>query len=61
MQALGKSRLVQMLKEHNRTGAAIRGGNAGVREYSQNTALFPLVDLFPRILQFEAYETPDAN
>jgi predicted ATPase len=30
-------------------------------EYSQNTALFPLTDLFQRILQFEAYETPDAK
>src|SRR5205823_7477806 len=30
-------------------------------EYSQNTALFPLVDLFQRILQFEAHETPDAK
>jgi hypothetical protein len=30
-------------------------------EYAQNTALFPLTDLFQRILQFEAYETPDAK
>src|SRR6266496_3466483 len=30
-------------------------------EYYQNTALFPLVDLFQRILRFEAYETPDAK
>src|SRR5215467_14250969 len=28
-------------------------------EYSQNTALFPLVDLFQRVLRFEAHETPD--
>jgi predicted ATPase len=30
-------------------------------EYSQNTALFPLVDLFQRILRFEAHETPDTK
>src|SRR4030095_12476898 len=30
-------------------------------EYSQNTALFPLTDLFQRILRFEAHETPDAK
>jgi predicted ATPase len=28
-------------------------------EYTQNTALFPLVDLFQRILRFEAHETLD--
>src|SRR5262249_25068257 len=27
----------------------------------QNTALFPLVDLFQRILRFDAYETPNAK
>src|SRR5262249_25374439 len=30
-------------------------------EYAQNTALFPLVDLFQRLLRFEAHETPDAK
>jgi predicted ATPase len=28
-------------------------------EYSQNTALFPLTDLFQRLLQFQAEDTPD--
>ena len=28
-------------------------------EYYQNTALFPLTDLFQRLLQFQAEETPD--
>jgi predicted ATPase len=28
-------------------------------EYSQNTALYPLVDLFQRLLQFQAEDTPD--
>src|SRR5262249_24090356 len=30
-------------------------------EYAQNTALFPLVDLFRRILRFELQETPAAK
>jgi hypothetical protein len=30
-------------------------------EYYQNTALFPLTELFQRILRFEAHETPDAK
>ena len=28
-------------------------------EYAQNTALFPLTDLFQRLLQFQAQDTPD--
>src|SRR5262249_2443683 len=30
-------------------------------EYAQNTALFPLTDLFQRLLRFQAEETPDAK
>jgi predicted ATPase len=30
-------------------------------EYYQNTALFPLTDLFQRILRFDAHETPDTK
>src|SRR5262249_35340700 len=30
-------------------------------EYAQNTALFPLIELFQRILRFETHETPDAK
>jgi len=30
-------------------------------EYYQNTALFPLVDLFQRMLRFEPQETPEAK
>jgi len=30
-------------------------------EYSQNTALFPLTDLFQRLWRFEAHETPHAK
>src|SRR5262245_53886933 len=57
---IGKSRLVQMLKEHvikePHTCWECRSA-----EYAQNTALFPLVDLFQRLLRFEAHETPDTN
>src|SRR5262249_3767819 len=57
---IGKSRLVQMLKEHVAYEAHVRW-ECRSSEYSQNTALFPLVDLFQRILRFEAHETPDAK
>ena len=30
-------------------------------EYYQNTAFFPLIDLFQRLLRFDAHETPDAK
>jgi class 3 adenylate cyclase/predicted ATPase len=55
---IGKSRLVQMLKEHIAQEPHTRW-ECRSAEYSQNTALFPLVDLFQRILRFEAHETPD--
>src|SRR5262245_9328269 len=55
---IGKSRLVQMLKEHvahePHTCWECRSA-----EYSQNTALFPLTDLFQRLLQFQAEDTSD--
>jgi class 3 adenylate cyclase/predicted ATPase len=55
---IGKSRLVQVLKDHvaqePHTHWECRSS-----EYSQNTALFPLTDLFQRLLRFEVYETPD--
>ena len=57
---IGKSRLVQMLKEHVAHEPHVRW-ECRSAEYSQNTALFPLVDLFQRLLQFETYETPDAK
>jgi predicted ATPase len=55
---IGKSRLVQMLKEHIAQEPHTRW-ECRSSEYSQNTALFPLVDLFQRMLRFEAHETPD--
>src|SRR5262245_913238 len=55
---IGKSRLVQILKEHIAHEPHVRW-ECRSAEYSQNTALFPLTDLFQRILRFDAHETPD--
>ncbi len=55
---IGKSRLVQVLKEHIAHEPHMRW-ECRSAEYSQNTALFPLVDLFQRLLRFDAHETPD--
>jgi predicted ATPase len=57
---IGKSRLIQTLKDHAANEPHLRW-ECRSAEYSQNTALFPLVDLFQRMLQFEAYETPDTK
>src|SRR5262249_36662185 len=55
---IGKSRLVQVLKDHVANEPHVRW-ECRSAEYSQNTALFPLTDLFQRLLQFQAEETPD--
>src|SRR5215813_9319480 len=55
---IGKSRLVQVLKEHVANEPHVRS-ECRSAEYSQNTALFPLVELFQRLLRFQAEETPD--
>jgi len=55
---IGKSRLVQVLKDHVANEPNVRW-ECRSAEYSQNTALFPLVDLFQRLWRFEAHETPD--
>jgi class 3 adenylate cyclase/predicted ATPase len=55
---IGKSRLVQMLKDHVADEPHMRW-ECRSSEYYQNTALFPLVDLFQRILQFETEDTLD--
>ena len=57
---IGKSRLVQMLKDHVAQEPPVRWECRSV-EYAQNTALFPLTDLFQRIWQFETHETPNAK
>jgi len=57
---IGKSRLVQMLKEHiahePHTLWECRS-----TEYYQNTPLFPLIDLLQRLLRFQTEDTPDAK
>src|SRR5262249_35993059 len=55
---IGKSRLVQMLKEHVANEPHTRW-ECRSAEYAQNTALFPLTDLFQRLLQFQAEDTPN--
>ena len=57
---IGKSRLVQMLKDHVANEPHTRW-ECRSSEYSQHTALFPLTDLFQRLWRFEAHETPDAK
>ena len=57
---IGKSRLIQMLKEHVAQEPHTRW-ECRSWEYYQNTALFPIMDLFQRILRFEPSETPDAK
>jgi class 3 adenylate cyclase len=57
---IGKSRLVQMLKDHVADEPHMRW-ECRSAEYYQNTALFPLVELFQRLLGFETQETPDAK
>src|SRR6266705_2322252 len=55
---IGKSRLVQMLKDHVANEPHTRW-ECRSTEYAQNTALFPLTDLFQRLLQFHPEDTPD--
>jgi class 3 adenylate cyclase/predicted ATPase len=55
---IGKSRLVQTLKDHVANEPHTRW-ECRSAEYSQNTALFPVTDLFHRLLQFQAEDTPD--
>src|SRR5215471_11572468 len=55
---IGKSRLVQMLKDHVTQEPHVRWECRSI-EYYQNSALYPMIDLFQRILRFQAEETPD--
>jgi predicted ATPase/class 3 adenylate cyclase len=57
---IGKSRLVQVLKEHVAQEPHTRW-ECRSAEYYQNTALYPLTDLFQRLLQWQLDETPDAK
>jgi predicted ATPase len=51
---------VQVLKDHVGNKPHVRW-ECRSAEYYQNTALFPLVDLFQRLWRFEAHETPDVT
>src|SRR4029453_16736533 len=55
---IGKSRLVQMLKDHVAHEPHVRW-ECRSTESSQNSALFPLLELFQRLLRFQAEDTPD--
>src|SRR5207249_4632147 len=55
---IGKSRLVQMLKEHVAHELHTRW-ECRSSSYFENTALFPVTDLFQRLLQFHAEDTQD--
>jgi predicted ATPase/class 3 adenylate cyclase len=55
---IGKSRLVQMLKEHV-TNQPHVCWECRSFSYFENTALFPVIDLFQRLLRFQAENTPD--
>ena len=55
---IGKSRLVQMLKEHVANQPHTRW-ECRSSPYFENTALFPVTDLFQRLWQFQAADTPN--
>jgi predicted ATPase len=55
---IGKSRLVQVLKDHVATEPHVRWECRSV-PYYQNTALYPLTDLFQRILHWQPDEPPN--
>src|SRR3989454_418018 len=55
---IGKSRLVQMLKDHVAHEPHTRW-ECRSASYFENTALFPVTDLFQRLLRFQAEDTPD--
>jgi TOMM system kinase/cyclase fusion protein len=57
---IGKSRLVQMLKDHMTNEPHIHW-ECRSSPYFENTAFFPLTDLFQRLLQFQAEDTPDTK
>src|SRR5215470_5410164 len=55
---IGKSRLVQTLKDHVANEPHVRWECRSV-PYYQNTALYPLTNLFQRILQWQPNNTPE--
>ena len=57
---IGKSRLVHMLQEQVAHESHTRW-ECRSAAYYQNTALFPVTDLFQRLFQFHAEDTPDTK
>jgi predicted ATPase len=57
---IGKSRLVQILKEYVANQPHICWECRSLSHF-ENTALFPLTDLFQRLLRFQAEDTPDTK
>ena len=57
---IGKSRLVQELKEHVSAEGATRI-EFRCSPYHQNTALYPITEHLQRLLQFQAAETPQTK
>ena len=57
---MGKSRLVQVLTDHIANEPHVRWECRSV-PYYQNTALYPLTDLFQRLLQWQPDETSDTK
>src|SRR5262245_61823309 len=55
---IGKSRLVQTLKDHVANEPHTQWECRSTEHY-ENTALFPLTDLFQRLLGFQTEDTPD--
>jgi predicted ATPase len=55
---IGKSRLVQMLKDHVAHEPHVRW-ECRSTQYYQNSALYPLTDLLQRTFQWQQDETPD--
>src|SRR4029434_4810299 len=56
---IGKSRLVQVLKEHVASEAQAWLTPCQCSPYHQHTALYPMIDLLERVvLQFDREETP---
>ena len=55
---IGKSRLVHMLKEHIANEPHVRWECRSV-SYFENTTLFPLTEMFQRVLQWQSEESPD--
>jgi predicted ATPase/class 3 adenylate cyclase len=57
---IGKSRLVQVVREHVAHEAHVRW-ECRSASYYQHTALYPLIDLFHRALHWQQDETPEAK